>query len=207
MPAAALEPAEVVTLPGMRLDDAEGAAFTWLHVLYRLRDAAGELIYVGITNDIRARFYAHAREKWWWNQVASCEIEFWPTRLSLENEEVRVIQTEKPRYNRRPGWVIQASGAVTPVRRGTKVEFVIDEMIRLIIDKKFREGDRLPSQAVLCEKFAVSLITLRAALLKLSNFGLIETKRGDGSRVAVALCPSTEVEVLTDVICGKWEEA
>lgn len=205
MPSAALELVKPVELPDMRLNGVGDAAFTWAHILYRLRNVASELLYVGITNDLRARFAAHSREQPWWHEVVSCAVEFWPNRVSLENEEVRIIQIERPLYNKRPGWVVQASGAVTPTRRGSKMEFAMDGIIRIILDERLREGDRLPSQAELCSKFAISTVTLRAALLKLSTFGLITTSQGRGCYAAVSLCPQTEVEALTDVICGKWE--
>src|SRR5206468_10392091 len=48
---------------------ASGAAmtFTWEHVLYRLYDEEGVLLYVGITNAINTRFKTHAGSQPWWS--------------------------------------------------------------------------------------------------------------------------------------------
>lgn len=79
----------------------ESTGFTWRHVLYRFYDATGELLYVGLTNDIGTRFSSHAATKSWWSEVADCRIEFLPSRKALEEAETVAIQTEMPRYNLR----------------------------------------------------------------------------------------------------------
>lgn len=75
--------------------------FTWRHVLYRFYDATGDLLYVGLTNDIGTRFSNHVATKSWWSEVADCRIEFLPSREALEEAEILAIQTEMPRYNQR----------------------------------------------------------------------------------------------------------
>lgn len=40
------------------------------HALYRFYDAAGALLYVGITIDPGSRWRSHAHDKPWWQQVA-----------------------------------------------------------------------------------------------------------------------------------------
>lgn len=68
-------------------------------VLYRLFDAAGTLLYVGISSDPKVRWINHAGEKAWFPQVATTTFEWFDTRSSAEAAEVVAIKTEKPLHN------------------------------------------------------------------------------------------------------------
>lgn len=75
--------------------------------LYRLRDRASTLLYVGITNNWPARMKQHQGDKPWWHEVAAVElVGVFGTRAQLEAIERAVIKTEEPvynvRHNRRP---------------------------------------------------------------------------------------------------------
>ena len=48
---------------------------------------------------------------------------------------------------------------------------------------EYREGDKLPSERELCERFGVSRITVRQALEMLENQGLVSTSQGKGTFV------------------------
>lgn len=50
-------------------------------------------------------------------------------------------------------------------------------------------GDRLPSEAELCERFGVSRMTARQAMQKVANDGLIERRRGAGTFVRARPVP------------------
>ncbi|MFI1728220.1 GIY-YIG nuclease family protein [Streptomyces acidicola] len=66
--------------------------------LYRLYDAEGVLLYVGITNMPNVRFATH-RSKPWWKQVLRKEIEWFDTRQPAAEAEVLAIRNEQPLYN------------------------------------------------------------------------------------------------------------
>lgn len=75
--------------------------------LYRLRDTASTLLYVGITNNWPSRMKQHQGDKPWWHEVAAVElVAVIGTRTQLEAIERAVIKTEEPvynvRHNRRP---------------------------------------------------------------------------------------------------------
>jgi GntR family transcriptional regulator len=59
----------------------------------------------------------------------------------------------------------------------------IEGYLRSLVDGA-RPGDPLPSEAELCERFSVSRMTVRQALAELTNDGLVERRRGQGTFVA-----------------------
>jgi len=67
--------------------------------LYRLFDASGTLLYVGITNNPKKRFMTHRSEKPWWAQVDKISIEWFESRHKASKAETRAIATEGPRHN------------------------------------------------------------------------------------------------------------
>lgn len=67
--------------------------------LYRLSDAQGALLYVGIATNPNTRWNVHKREKTWAHLVTERAIEWFPDRSAAEAAEVAAISAEKPRYN------------------------------------------------------------------------------------------------------------
>ena len=67
--------------------------------LYRLHDAQGGLLYVGIAGNPGRRFQEHAGTKPWWGQVSWVSVEHYETRTEAEAAETEAIQTERPKYN------------------------------------------------------------------------------------------------------------
>ena len=67
--------------------------------LYRLFDAADQLLYIGITYKPEARWKAHAATKSWWPNVARKSMEWHDTRPLAEAAEVAAIKAELPVHN------------------------------------------------------------------------------------------------------------
>jgi predicted GIY-YIG superfamily endonuclease len=82
-----------MTLLAMELGDETPTA------LYRLYNAMGKLLYVGITGNIKARFAQHAETKPWWPEVARKTVEWHLTRESAAEAEVKAIGLERPIHN------------------------------------------------------------------------------------------------------------
>jgi predicted GIY-YIG superfamily endonuclease len=76
--------------------------------LYRLRDQAGDLHYVGITDTPERRWKDHAKDKTWWPEVAERTVEWFPSRAHAMAAEAIAIRGERPRHN------IQHNGARKP---------------------------------------------------------------------------------------------
>lgn len=68
--------------------------------LYRLFDAQGTLLYVGITDDLRTRMRAHPLDKPWWPEVARKTVAWYDTREDADRAETLAIAAERPKYNK-----------------------------------------------------------------------------------------------------------
>jgi predicted GIY-YIG superfamily endonuclease len=80
--------------------------------LYRLYNADGALLYIGVTDNPERRFKQHRDTKPWWPQVAQKTTEWCPTRLRALAEEATAIEAEAPIYNLEHNPA--APGAVSP---------------------------------------------------------------------------------------------
>jgi GntR family transcriptional repressor for pyruvate dehydrogenase complex len=76
---------------------------------------------------------------------------------------------------------------VAPEGRKSAVETVIDTIEQLIVTKRLRPGDRLPSEFELTRTLATSRGSIREAIKILSSFGVLEIRRGDGTFVSESL--------------------
>ena len=61
------------------------------------------------------------------------------------------------------------------------------QLEQMIIAGSLKPGDRVPSERALCAQFDLSRSAVREALQELRGRGLIETRQGQGSRVAALL--------------------
>lgn len=69
--------------------------------LYRMRDAAGRLLYVGITTRGGQRISQHRRSQPWWPDVARIDVDHFDSIAEAVAAEETAIRTERPAYNRR----------------------------------------------------------------------------------------------------------
>lgn len=67
--------------------------------LYRMFDAAGQLLYVGISARALGRWEAHRHDKSWWSEVDRITVEHFPSREEALAAETAAIIAERPRYN------------------------------------------------------------------------------------------------------------
>ncbi|GAA3121992.1 GIY-YIG nuclease family protein [Streptomyces echinatus] len=70
--------------------------------LYRLLDAAGRLLYIGISCKPEKRYDSHRWHKphAWRHDIASYTNEWFDTREEAEAAEITAIRSELPLYNR-----------------------------------------------------------------------------------------------------------
>jgi hypothetical protein len=82
------------------------------YALYRHFDAAGKLIYVGKTNNYARRSDEH-KDKEWWKDVASSQVEWFPSEKAVLAAEKAAILAEHPREN----WIHNTDNPDGPKRR------------------------------------------------------------------------------------------
>lgn len=66
---------------------------------------------------------------------------------------------------------------------GKKGEEVFEQLRQMIVDGKYKPGDKLPSENELCKIFNVSRISIRESIKQLKSLGLLETHQGAGTFV------------------------
>lgn len=76
------------------------ADFVPPYMVYRLYDAAGDLLYVGQTGDFLVRIRGHFQQSRWWSEVDRWFLEPHQTMQSSIDAEIEAIQNEHPRHNR-----------------------------------------------------------------------------------------------------------
>lgn len=67
--------------------------------VYLVKNAAGELIYVGVTNRSHVRKAEHMATKEWASEIALTEWEHYGTRDEALDRELALIESETPKYN------------------------------------------------------------------------------------------------------------
>ncbi|WP_051853088.1 GIY-YIG nuclease family protein [Streptomyces aureocirculatus] len=67
--------------------------------VYRLYDAAGHLLYIGLTCNPRSRWKDHRKEMLWWREVAFKVITWHETRHQACAAESSAVASERPLYN------------------------------------------------------------------------------------------------------------
>lgn len=79
------------------------------------------------------------------------------------------------------------SDATRPIRTPKTAEIVASTLRKMIIDGSLKDGDHLPYETELMDRFAISRPTLREAIRVLESDGLVEVRRGSrsGARVCV----------------------
>jgi predicted GIY-YIG superfamily endonuclease len=70
-----------------------------VHTLYRFFDAQGQLLYVGLTENVASRWRQHNTFKPRWADVATATLEHFATREKAAAAEVRAIEQERPLWN------------------------------------------------------------------------------------------------------------
>jgi predicted GIY-YIG superfamily endonuclease len=69
------------------------------HIVYRMFNDDGELLYVGVTSSFLRRMGDHKRDKPWYDEIGSIERWRYTTREAANQAEWEAIQTENPRHN------------------------------------------------------------------------------------------------------------
>lgn len=129
--------------------------------LYRLYDVNDQLLYVGISKNLKERWTQHTLTQPWWHLVVRREIEWLPKRSHALAAEETALRSELPKYNgyRQPHGVIERLryDDTNDRRRAT------EQLRQDIFDGVLAPGDRL-QLTHLAKRYGVSAATVSRAL-------------------------------------------
>ncbi len=84
---------------------------------------------------------------------------------------------------------------IDKINTKNKTDTIVERMLDMIAEGKFRAGDRLPPENVLSAEFGVSRATLREGFKQLSVMGVLSIRQGEGTFVN-RMTPSNLIEPL-----------
>ena len=70
-------------------------------------------------------------------------------------------------------------------KRESTVDIVVNNIKKLLIERKLKPGDRLPNEVEISEAMNVSRGSVREALRILTAFGLVESRVGTGTYICL----------------------
>ena len=118
--------------------------------VYRFYGADGNLLYVGITNNLNTRWTKHAAEKTWWLLVAKRTVVMYGSRAEASAAEDKAILAENPVHNiqgreekkpvipKQPSRLPDLSADPTYFHPDAKTLFLIDLFAK---DRGLKRGD------------------------------------------------------------------
>ena len=67
---------------------------------------------------------------------------------------------------------------------GSAVDYMLDSFRKLLITRKLKPGDLIPSEGALAESLGISRGSIREGMKILSAFGIVDIRRGDGTYIS-----------------------
>ncbi len=92
------------------------------------------------------------------------------------------MTTRKAKRSPRPKKLL--AGEITPVGTQRTADRIVERLGALIVRGELEEGEALPSERTLAEQLKASRGTVRQAIHKLADWGLLDVKQGGTTRVA-----------------------
>lgn len=135
--------------------------YTRRTALYRLFDAEGRLLYVGIAFNPRSRWAGHS-SKSWWKDVAEKRVEWHATRHEALAAERLAIVDELPLYNKQDS-PQPYMGSTTKADTMPPRVIRVDEDTWRAYEAMCAEKETTPS-ADLCRYIAAQLVEHRASV-------------------------------------------
>lgn len=82
--------------------------------VYRFFDSVGELLYVGMSRTPMARFSEHILESFWFEDIRTITIAWYPDREAATLAEANAIASERPAWNTFGTWDAVSAGQCGP---------------------------------------------------------------------------------------------
>lgn len=152
--------------------------------LYRVRNAEGHLLYVGVSERPEYRWFSHRRQHGWWDEVSHYSLEWHDDREAALKAEAEAIRLERPRHNNTYNYSVQFDPASWgPIQGGIKHQLLAERIRSEIRSGRWTLGYRIPSFEVLTKAASVSTTVVQKAIGNLRSEGVLEFRPGDGTYV------------------------
>ena len=69
------------------------------HMVYKCLDTKDELLYVGVTSNIKSRMKQHRNNSFWFKDTNKIIAKIYDTRKEADLAEARIIRKNNPIYN------------------------------------------------------------------------------------------------------------
>jgi GntR family transcriptional repressor for pyruvate dehydrogenase complex len=100
-----------------------------------------------------------------------------------------------------------AGGLLAPIEASSRVDEVTDRLVTAVAIGEYLPGTRLPPERDLAAALSVGRMTVRAALARLVDRGLIETQRGrHGGSFVLEQWPDSSNDAVRRTLELRWEE-
>ncbi|GHF76915.1 GntR family transcriptional regulator [Streptomyces filamentosus] len=165
--------------------------------LYRYFDTSGNVLYLGITNDLQRRESQHRRDsaRTWFPLIAARTQIWFETRSQAEAAELAALQSESPPWNVKDVSRLTEQALIASrerkwakrprVTRGHSPAYrqYADEIIGQIKSGALKPGDHAPSISKLAKAKGISPSTASRVIQTLSTEGWVDPVSGFGSIV------------------------
>ncbi|MCC3274077.1 GntR family transcriptional regulator [Arthrobacter zhangbolii] len=98
-------------------------------------------------------------------------------------------------------------GLDTPLESSSRVDEIVDRLVTAIAIGEYLPGSRLPAERDLAASLQVGRMTVRAAIARLVDQGLLRTQRGrnGGSFVCQEQPPTSSGPAVRRILSSRWE--
>ena len=102
---------------------------------------------------------------------------------------------------------VEIAGALQrPLATPSRVDEITDRLVTAIAIGEYLPGSRLPSERTLADSLRVGRMTVRAALARLVDRGLLETQRGrEGGSFVREQWPASSSASVHRILTARWE--
>jgi DNA-binding transcriptional regulator YhcF (GntR family)/predicted GIY-YIG superfamily endonuclease len=158
-------------IPSYRPESAYNASLEGPTAVYRLYDAAGQLLYVGISKNLEQRWYDHSLKKLWWHRVVDKKVDWYDSRSEALIAEEETERLEGPRYcdaaRFGPGW--HSIERVQDPSLQEATDSLAQHFREAIVRGDYAPGAKMPSDRKLAETHQVSISMVTSALGQLTG--------------------------------------
>lgn len=91
-------------------------------------------------------------------------------------------------------------------KRESTVDMVIEKIRELLLSRRLKPGDRLPTEMELAKHLAASRGSVREAMKILESFGVVDIRRGDGTYVSQSMSRNLFDHLLFQLIASDTDK-